>query len=304
VLRAFRYCAASRCYGCLVRPRSGGRCRNTGIHISAGSGLRLLTRRWNVLGDLKCQMPDGSIAQIHHGPVDANVRTSEIPVPPRSPQAWALATTAIMFELNGTRHDLLGGAVALPENAEWGRQLLSEWWGVSNRDQLVEMLSWLQFDGHRADFEELGRRVDAMNEEQFKASEAALLGDPEQLHSLQVVRQNHRNLGQSGILAWDLVRYIALCRWGYLAGYLSQTEAWDHIMPAARRLQETFSSWEALQNDYLIGREFWSLEQTQKNGERYRLIFERFIQDPSSPWNTNPWPMDLGIATPLVLTAK
>jgi hypothetical protein len=249
-------------------------------------------------------MPDGSIAQIHHGPVDVNMRMSEIPVPPKSPQAWALATTAIMFELNGTRHDLLGDAVALPENAEWGRQLLSQWWGVSNRDQLLQTLSWLQFDGHRVDFEELGRQVDAMNKEQFKAKETALLGDPEQLHSLEIVRQNHRTLGRSGILAWDLVRYIALCRWGYFAGYLSQTEAWDHIMPAARRLQETFSSWEALQSDYLIGREFWSLEQTQKNGERYRAIFERFTHDPNSPWNVNPWPMDLGVATPLLLTAK
>jgi hypothetical protein len=47
-------------------------------------------------------------------------------------------------------------------------------------------------------------------------------------------------------------------------------------VPTARRLQETFSFWEALQDDYLIGREVWSLEQTQ-NGERYRLIFCSFL---------------------------
>jgi hypothetical protein len=89
-------------------------------------------------------------------------------------------------------------------------------------------------------------------------------------------------LGQSGILAWDLVRYIALCRWGYLAGYLTQTS----------------------QNDCLIGREFWSLQQTQKYSERYRSIFERFMQDPNSPWNVNPWAMDLGVAAPLRITSK
>jgi hypothetical protein len=249
-------------------------------------------------------MPDGSIAQIHSGAVDANMRMSEVPVPSRSPQAWALATTAIMFEVNGDRHDLLGGLVAVPENAQGAERLLSQWWGVDSRGQLLEMLNWLQFEGHRADFERLGIQVDAMNEEQFNAAEASLRGDPEHLHSLQVVRQNHQALGPSGILAWDLVRYIALCRWGYLAGYLSQTEAWDHIMPAARRLQETFGSWRALQDDYLIGREFWSLQQTAKNGERFRSVFERFIQDPNSPWNVNPWPMDLGVATPLLLSAK
>jgi len=31
-------------------------------------------------------------------------------------------------------------------------------------------------------------------------------------------------------------------------------------MPAAGRLQDKFSSWKALQKDYLIGREFWSLQ--------------------------------------------
>jgi hypothetical protein len=254
------------------------------------------------LGDLQCQTADGSIVRMRL--VNAATRDSAIPTHPGTPHAWALATTAIMFEFNKTSSNLLGGAATIPENVQWGKELLSEWWGVSSRDQLLEMLEWLRFEGHRAAFEQLGGQVDAMNEKEFKAAEAALLEDPEQLHSVQIVRQYHHTLGQPGILAWDLIRYIALCRWGYLAGYLSQTEAWDHIMPAARRLQETFGSWEALQNDYLVGREYWSLEQTQKNGERYRSILARFIQDPNSPWNMNPWSMDLGVATPLLLTAK
>jgi hypothetical protein len=256
------------------------------------------------VGDMKCQMPDGSISQLQYGQVDINMRNSEIPVSPKSPQAWALATTAIPYELSGYRHDLLGGAVALPDSAASARQALSQWWGVSNRDQLLEMLSWLQFEGHRTDFENLGLQVDAMNADQFKAKEAALLGDPEQLHSLEVVRQYHRTLGQPGILAWDLIRYIALCRSGYLSGYMSQTEAWGRIMPAARRLQETFGSWEALEKDYMIGREFWSLEQTEINGARYRSVFDRFVEDPNSPWNTNPWPMELRVAEPLLITGK
>jgi Protein of unknown function (DUF1266) len=123
------------------------------------------------------------------------------------------------------------------------------------------------------------------------------------LHRLEFVRQNYRLLGERGILAWDLVRYIALCRWGYLAGYLPVMDAWDRMMPAALRLQQTFSSWQDMQNDYLIGREFWSAKQTQENGERFRAIYERFIQDPSSPWNVNPWTMNLGVATPLPIVA-
>jgi hypothetical protein len=96
-----------------------------------------------------------------------------------------------------------------------------------------------------------------------------------------------------------IVDGVSLCRWGYLAGYLSDTEAWNIIMPAALRLQQTFASWQDLQSDYLIGREFWSVEQSKNSGARYRAIYERFLQDSSSPWNLNPWAMDLKVATPL-----
>jgi hypothetical protein len=75
-------------------------------------------------------------------------------------------------------------------------------------------------------------------------------------------------------------------------------------MPAARRHQEAFTSWERLQNDYLIGREFWSLQQTNKDGGRFRAISQRFLQDPNSPWNVNPWNLNLGVSTPLRITAK
>jgi Protein of unknown function (DUF1266) len=256
------------------------------------------------LGDMKCQMADGSVAAILFGADAIRARNSAAPVTPRSPHAWALATTAITFEFNGDRHDLLTGVVATPEGQERGKHLLSQWWGVKNRDELLGMLNWLQFEGHRADFDELGRRVDDMNELEFMTTKAAVITDRQELNRLEVVRQNHRPLGQKGILAWDLVRFIALCRWGNLAGYLSDMEAWDHIMPAALRLQLTFSSWQDLQNDFLIGRQFWSVEQTQKNGERFRAIYEYFSADSSSPWNVDPWKMDLGVAKPLPLKAN
>jgi Protein of unknown function (DUF1266) len=256
------------------------------------------------LGDMKCQMPNGSIAPILVGAEAQSAMLSSIPVTPKSPHAWALATTAILFEFNRHRHDLLSGTVATLDGQQIGERLLSQSWGVNNRDELLKILNWLQFEGHRSEFEQLGRRVDRLSEQQFLTIEAAAQRNPRAQNQLEITRKNHRDLGQKGILAWDLVRYIALCRWGYLAGYLSDTEAWDHIMPAALRLQQTFASWQDLQSDFLIGREFWSLQQTQQNGERFRTIYERFVQDPSSPWNVNPWTTDLGLATPLPIEAN
>jgi len=59
-----------------------------------------------------------------------------------------------------------------------------------------------------------------------------------------------------------------------------------------------------LQSDFLIGRQFWSVEQTQKNGERFRAIYQHFIADSGSPWNVDPWEMDLGVAKPLPIKAN
>jgi hypothetical protein len=249
------------------------------------------------LGDLKCQYADGSIATVLSGTDATIARITAIPETPISPRAWALATTAIIFEVNKQRHDLLSGVVVAPDDRQHEQETLSKWWNVHNRDELLGVLTWLQFEGHRAAFDSLGRQVIAMNEAQFVAAKADL--PPDDRQKLDVVRLNYRELGEKGILAWDLVRYIALCRWGYAAGYRPVMDAWNRIMPAALRLQQTFSSWQDMQNDYLLGRQFWSPEQTQENGDRFRAAYGHLIQNPGSPWNTNPWTMDLGVATPL-----
>jgi hypothetical protein len=127
-------------------------------------------------------------------------------------------------------------------------ELLSQWWSVQDRSSLLNTLDWLQFAGHREDFEKLGRQVDPLSDTQFKKAETAiaaklaLAGDGNGVTPFEVARKYHRSLSGKSLLGWDLIRYIALCRWGYLVGYLSEAEAWDHIMPAALRLQQTFGS--------------------------------------------------------------
>jgi hypothetical protein len=165
-------------------------------------------------------------------------------------------------------------------------------------------MSWLQYTGHRSEFEELGRHVDALTEQQFATLEAAAEDNPQSLNQLKIARQNHRRLGAKGILAWDLIRYITLCRWGYLAGFLSEQEAWDYIMPAALRLQLTFISWQDMQSNFLLGREFWSAQQTQVSGGGFQAIYETFLQDPGSPWDMNSWELELKVATPLPIKAN
>jgi hypothetical protein len=89
-------------------------------------------------------------------------------------------------------------------------------------------------------------------------------------------------------------RYVSLCRWGVLCGYVTEDEAWRLIMPVAAGIQATFSSWEELGQNYLIGREFWSYDQTQPERAALRQVYGALLTSPLSPWVSNPRGMNLG----------
>lgn len=67
-----------------------------------------------------------------------------------------------------------------------------------------------------------------------------------------------RQLGPKSFLAWDLGRYVDVCGRSYRAGYLTEQEAWERIMPIARAAQKTFDSWRDFGSDYMIGLRFWA----------------------------------------------
>ncbi|HET8578986.1 MAG TPA: DUF1266 domain-containing protein [Methylomirabilota bacterium] len=200
-------------------------------------------------------------------------------------KGWALATSAILTERNQESHDLLGGTQAT--NAEVARlkDTLQQSWGVRSRDDLLRTLVWLEAAGHRRRFESLGANP---------SSQIDSGSDRELAHQVKVVRTNYARLGRKSLLGWDYGRFVSLCRWGYLVGYLSEDEAWQWIMPKTRKLQKTFDSWADLGENYLIGREFWSLDETAIHGWRYRAAYQRLLTNPESPWVRFPWNLDLG----------
>lgn len=208
-------------------------------------------------------------------------------------QKWALAASALLAERNRARHDVLGELEPTPANIRGWKRGLRLWWGVHTRADLLARLRWLEEQGHRKEFERLGDVLGSLDDAQRATLEARRLGDEELDHRLTIVEQHYARLATKGLLGWDLSRYISLCRWGYLVGYLSRDEAWDRIMPVARRLQETFDSWGDLGENYLVGRQFWSLEETKKNGQLYDAAYRKLLSEPQSPWNQTPWTLSL-----------
>jgi len=207
---------------------------------------------------------------------------------------WALAVTAILTERNNRRHDLLGGSERTEENTKEWKQVLSKWWGINNRDDLLKSLDWIEKGGHRKSFEELGLLISLLPDKQYKRFLAKISDNEEAKNKVNIVIKYYAKMGNKSLLAWDYARYISLCRWGYLIGYFTEEEAWDKIMPVARMLQKRFKSWDELGKNYLIGREFWSYKYTKEGGQRYLKIYQKLLDNPESPWNTLPWNMNLG----------
>jgi hypothetical protein len=84
---------------------------------------------------------------------------------------------------------------------------------------------------------------------------------------------------KAGLLGWDDSRYVALCRWGYAAGYLTEEEAWKRMNDAVIVLQKSFASWEELGEVYCIARDCWN---PGPNEETWKA-FEELKTEESSP---------------------
>jgi len=210
-------------------------------------------------------------------------------------KAWALACSAVLIEKNHGRHDLLGTVSITPRSRKKMQIFLAEEsaWFIKSRSDLFDCLTKLGHAGHRSEFEQLGNMLQRLNDREYEALLRQSQDDPEALNRLKVVKNYYRQLTGKGLLGWDCARYICLCRWAYAAGYITEQEAWQEIIPLAKMLQDTFDSWEDLGLNYLIGRKFWSYEETINTGSFFEDAYQRLIDMKSSPWNNCPWDMDL-----------
>jgi len=207
--------------------------------------------------------------------------------PSRAQQRWAIAASAILSTFNHERLDTLSSN----ESTLGARNMLQNSWGIGSRDDFLQTLQWIDQGGHRQVFSELGARAADLSPDDLSKAVSRL--NAEDANSVMVAHRYYKQFGAQSIAAWDYARYINLCRWGVAAGYISEEEAWPRAMHAAQILQQTFASWREFGENYLVGREFWSLSRTRDNGQQMRAIYLQLVNDRGSPWNRIPWNLPL-----------
>lgn len=198
--------------------------------------------------------------------------------PSEAAQTYALALPGVWHYNNNGSFAHLGGKYASPSHRRWARGVLDESWGIKDKASLLDRIKWLHEKGHSSEYFEWKKK--------WHAEPASRESDLRLIH----VGVFQAEIGDKGLVAWDQSRCINVAGWGFLAGYITEEEAWDHIIPAAQKIQKAYGSWAEYGRGYMVGTAFWSAPAAEKNGQ----ASDALLADPNSPWSRIPWNTPLG----------
>jgi hypothetical protein len=173
-------------------------------------------------------------------------------------QRWAIALTGFMTELNNDSHESLNFNVMNGVNKRKYLELLRRDWGITTREELLETMTVTELDGHASSLAFVKKIISTNKDFSFNAIFNKFQLSARQYNYLKFAVVNWGHYYNRSILAWDLGRNIALCRWGYDTGFLTEEEAWEKIMYYARKIQSLYNSWAEYGLDYYFGRIFWA----------------------------------------------
>lgn len=195
--------------------------------------------------------------------------------------------------------------------------LLSEWWGIDNRDDAIDTVNYLSnypsqsilplvCAAYNAPNKDEAMRIirdEIANEPNF----ASLHDGMEQAEELIKTAQkylsnlkseyeilvNHKiissvdDVARLGVVAWDAGRLNFVARAALQKGYFTHEECQDCIDRAyAMAKSAGFESWKDFANSYMLGRTMW-------NGDcNMTSLAEDLLTQPNSPWVRFPWEAD------------
>lgn len=172
------------------------------------------------------------------------------------------------------------------------KEMLEEWWEVSDHDSAMETVAWLFNEGHHSDgdpaiAEIKGRGLDAITDSE-KEDEDNKIGDAYNV-AIQFVEEEGKPLSElpDTISGWDLVRAVNIARWAYICGYFSESEMWDVIRNVADAAKSIFSSWKEYGTSFSVGRGVWRGDEMDYEVAEEALV--PLYEDPASPWKEFTW---------------
>lgn len=213
-------------------------------------------------------------------------------------QQWAVACGADLAMLNG---QYLNDVITGFSRAEC-RQLLSQWWDIDSKEELLEMIEWLFAEGHRIQYDIIWQAMTTISMKESKEFLRQHVATNEEeaelaLHRLRNMRdalelfQEQKLIVpgfQPEMLIWDYARVINLSRGGVDAGYITREEALEIIDKCIEPVRKMYSSWKQLSVSYQFARYVWS-DLQEEDGREMMENMEILLTDPESPWVKLKW---------------
>lgn len=204
-------------------------------------------------------------------------------------QLWSSALAGILVQINGLDHYRLEMEPKTALAVSMHKDTLDYWWGVTNRDELLETLFWVANIGHSQIFDQyvfLAKQYpDLTPQEKIDLSPTI----PLVVEDMSYVDEVIAEVDDNSLYAWDWGRFVYLCRAAYAAGFLERNEAIALIETAGQFISRRFDSWEEFGNNYLIGRLFWggTSQRPYLKLETERSL--KSLQAPNGAWSKIEW---------------
>lgn len=208
-------------------------------------------------------------------------------------QLWGMALCAVLTEMNRDSHDVLFGRGEAQGDLERTQHSLKRDWGIETRDDLLDMLKWLENEGHNRGYMRRHRYLSTLSDAERERQVESCRDNIELYNEYLIVKNNLAILDNVGIEAWDIGRYVNLCRWGMTTGLLNENEGWRRIIGIAIYAQRRYSGWFHFAVSYITGRQYWRSLATEDFITDQMAILRRLTGNPKSPWNTLDWDMQL-----------
>lgn len=209
---------------------------------------------------------------------------------------WINGTYAVLTKVNSDDVTVFGGMAHNFLNKQIILASLEEWWGVTTKAEMDEMIDSLAIGRHNPMFlqeaEEYG--IIYMSESEFQE---ALKEVDKRLDVIyfQNMFDAYQKFGENAISAWDLSRAVQLCADGYIADFYSYEEATNKAIKIGEQIQSTFNSWDDFYESYLFGYAYWSEDDTDDPNSNYAQrveILSQLKEDDKSPLHLD-WNLDL-----------
>lgn len=211
-------------------------------------------------------------------------------LPPLSPTfRFVNGTFAILTIMNSGHYKIFAGQFKNSNEKTVSKQLLENWWNVTNKENGLETVEALVNGMHNNDYLEMI--------ETYKTNGLSKTDDIKDEFNSQIMYPAYKDFGENAILGWDLSRANEMLSRLYLADYIDKDTYMDKSIVVSKRIQSSFSSWNDFIKSYMYGYQYWSHDdpivdsKKPKNYQQRERVIDSMKNDLNSPlyldWNTH-----------------